>query len=187
MNKLDIQHITSSPRFPQSNGEAERAVRTVKTLMNKSLDLYAALCMYRDTPLDNGYSPAQLLFNRPLNSMGIMSENRIDLNRLRKFEEDKRQKQKIWYDKRYATQNRQPLALSQQVVVKDPGKHPIKATYVGTRSRETVAINEKDNLIRRIRALLTNRCTDDRQEQNTQNHQFENSQKQSSHKTGILR
>ncbi|XP_067950309.1 uncharacterized protein [Watersipora subatra] len=62
MRKWDIQHVTSSPRYPQSNGKAERAVQTVKALMNKNVSLDAALCSYRDTPLANGYSPAQLLY-----------------------------------------------------------------------------------------------------------------------------
>ena len=59
-------HLTSSPRYPQGNGAAERAVRTVKSLLEKSDDPYVALMSYRSTPLENGYSPAELLMGRKL-------------------------------------------------------------------------------------------------------------------------
>lgn len=58
-----FHHVTSSPKYLQSNGEAEHAVRTVKGLLKKAVDPYPA---YRATPLQNGYSPAQLLKGRRL-------------------------------------------------------------------------------------------------------------------------
>ena len=61
-----FRHVTSSPRHPRSNGEAERAVQTVKNLLKKEQDPYLALLSYRSTPLHNGYSPAQLLMGRRL-------------------------------------------------------------------------------------------------------------------------
>ena len=79
VERWDITHITSSPRYPQSNGEAERAVQTVKGLMRKSINYHAALCAYRDTPVTGGYSPAELLFGRSLNSMGIHRDKRVDV------------------------------------------------------------------------------------------------------------
>ena len=64
----DFVHTTSSPRYPQSNGEAERAVRTIKSLLKKADDPLLALLAYRSTPLKNRYSPAELLMCRRLHT-----------------------------------------------------------------------------------------------------------------------
>ncbi|KAL7881030.1 hypothetical protein SRHO_G00032840 [Serrasalmus rhombeus] len=61
-------HVTSSPRYPQANGEAERAVATVKGLWKGGGDKARALQIYRATPLESGYSPAQLLMGRQIRS-----------------------------------------------------------------------------------------------------------------------
>lgn len=62
-----FEHETSSPYFPQSNGEAERAVKTVKEMLTKSKDPYLAMLSYRTTPIQGGaYSPAELLMSRKL-------------------------------------------------------------------------------------------------------------------------
>lgn len=58
-------HITSSPGFAQSNGEAEHHVQTVKkNLLKKTENPCLALLADRATPLAIGYSPAQLLMGR---------------------------------------------------------------------------------------------------------------------------
>ena len=57
-----FHHQTSSPHFPQSNGQTEWAVRTVKQLLEHSTDPYMALLSYQATPLSFcGLSPAELL------------------------------------------------------------------------------------------------------------------------------
>lgn len=63
-----FRHETCGPRYPQSNGEVERMVRTVKDLLQKTGDLYRALLTCRDTPGVTGVSPAQLLMGRRLNT-----------------------------------------------------------------------------------------------------------------------
>ena len=59
-------HVTTSPRYPQANGEVERSVQTVKSLLKKSEDQYKALIAYRSTSLESGLSPAELLIGRRL-------------------------------------------------------------------------------------------------------------------------
>ena len=59
--KYGFIHTTSLPRYPQANGEVERAVRTAKSILRKNRDIYSALLTYRSTPLQNGLSPSELL------------------------------------------------------------------------------------------------------------------------------
>ena len=56
--------------IPQSNGEVECGVRTVKNLLQKAEDPAKGLLAYRSTPLARKFSPTQLLIGRKLrNSM----------------------------------------------------------------------------------------------------------------------
>ncbi|XP_041469952.1 uncharacterized protein K02A2.6-like [Lytechinus variegatus] len=72
--KWEIKHITSSPTYPQSNGQAERCVQTIKMLMKRAKmsgnDPMYALLEYRNTPMDGlrGFAPSQILNGRLLRS-----------------------------------------------------------------------------------------------------------------------
>ena len=57
-----FDHITSSPRYPQSNGKVENAVKTVK---ESGQSEYKALLDWRNTPSEGiGASPAQRFLGR---------------------------------------------------------------------------------------------------------------------------
>ena len=71
-----IEHVTSSPLCPQSNGFKERSVQTVETLLQKAeasgQDPYLALLTYRTTPVDNNLpSPARLLNRRDYRTVAV--------------------------------------------------------------------------------------------------------------------
>ena len=64
-----IKHITSSPRYPRSNGFIERQVGLVKSVMKKAKeareDVQLALLRLRTTPISCRLpSPAEMLFQR---------------------------------------------------------------------------------------------------------------------------
>ena len=64
-----FEHITSSPRYPQSNGKAENAVKTIKMLFSKCQDSrqseFLALLDWRNTPSEGmETSPAQRFLGR---------------------------------------------------------------------------------------------------------------------------
>ena len=64
--RYNFTHRVTSPHHPQSNGEAERAVRTAKHVLRQK-EPCMALLSYRNAPLHGqAYSPAQLLMGRRL-------------------------------------------------------------------------------------------------------------------------
>ena len=70
-----FEHVTSSPRYPQSNGAAEHAVKTVKNMFQKNKD--PSLLILRSTPLENGYSPTELLTGRKVRTTLPMTEKQL--------------------------------------------------------------------------------------------------------------
>jgi hypothetical protein len=66
--KYEFQHTTSSPRYSQSNGRAENAVKVAKAMMTKAVesgnDPFLALLEWRNTPTEKGRSPNEIIFGR---------------------------------------------------------------------------------------------------------------------------
>ena len=71
--KMSFRHVTSSPKYPRSNGFVERQIQTVKHVMKKARqsgqDLDFALLCLRTTSIDSKLpSPAELLNGRKAKS-----------------------------------------------------------------------------------------------------------------------
>ncbi|XP_033731747.1 uncharacterized protein K02A2.6-like [Pecten maximus] len=104
--KWDFKHTTSSPRYPRSNGMVERGVQTVKNLLKKAQqdgrDPYLALLEYRNTPVNEKGSPAQLLMSRRLKTPIPVSAQLLKpevLTDVRECFTDRQRKQKFYYDR----------------------------------------------------------------------------------------
>ncbi|XP_060084642.1 uncharacterized protein K02A2.6-like [Ylistrum balloti] len=126
----DIKHITSSPKFPQSNGLAKRTVQTIKNMMKKhkesNQDIHMALLAYRTTPLGNGRSPAEMLMGRCLktNLPNYIEKSRIEKadnnsTEIMKWRENEKQKQKHYYDQRNHVKSHVNLAPGDKVRIQE--------------------------------------------------------------------
>ena len=103
-NQYEFSHITSSPKYPQSNGAAERAVRTIQDILKRSKmqngDMYMAMLAYRSTPLENDLSPAELLMDRKLRTTVSVIPQQLNPklpnnSQLRQRENQQREKQRL--------------------------------------------------------------------------------------------
>ena len=152
-----FRHITSSPYYPISNGEAERAVGTIKSILKKAEDQYLALLAYRVTPLPNGHSPSQLLMGRILRStLPTCRESRKpkipDYKLLVTKERQLRQKQKENYDRRHGVKELPSLLPGDLVWVTDRQEEGTVQEQVGPRS---YGVKTSAGSFRRNRRSLT--------------------------------
>ena len=111
-----FQHVTSSPRYPQSNGQAERTVKTVKQMLKQSSDPYLALLNYCATPLPwCKCSPAELLMGRCIRTRIPMLKEQLTpkwpyLPEFRRLNQKFKEKQKRDFDKRHRAKDSEVIA-----------------------------------------------------------------------------
>eukprot|EP00117_Sycon_ciliatum_P009825 scpid45789/ scgid11968/ Uncharacterized protein K02A2.6 len=141
--KSKFTHRTSSPRFSQSNGEAERAVRTVKRLLESNQHPDEALLAYRSTPLANGFSPAELLFGRRLRTNLPVSDTALtpswpDLPALQQWEAKSKEQQCATFNAARRTQELPVLQQGTSVWVSDLKAEAVVADRLSDRSYSVV-------------------------------------------------
>ena len=135
----DFCHVTSSPHFPQSNGQAERTVQTVKKLLKESDDPYMALLNYRTTSFPwCGLSPAQLLMGRQLRANLPLTEEQLCpqwpyLGEFRRQNNLFKSKQKRDYDRRHRVRSL-PLIPDDSEVWDTSGDRPTSEQVVAPAS-----------------------------------------------------
>ncbi|XP_064481187.1 uncharacterized protein K02A2.6-like [Ornithodoros turicata] len=144
-----FRHTTSSPRYPQSNGLAEAAVKIIKNSLKKTDDPYESLLAYRTSPLANGYSPSELLMGRKLSTTIPISPEALlpktpNYDDLRKREELLKFKQATWYNTRHGVRHLPRVQVGDRVSIIDLKRQGVvksKATtprsfWVATRGKE---------------------------------------------------
>ncbi|XP_053383774.1 uncharacterized protein K02A2.6-like [Mercenaria mercenaria] len=160
-NEWGFSHQTSSPLHPASNGLAEKTVSIVKRLFQKAKeskkDPYIAILGYRNTPLDCGYSPCQLLMGRRTRSILPITNKQLEPKTINPEEvRDKiqkaKKKQKGYYDRQ--TKPLPPLLINEYVRVQ-MGKIWKPAKVIEKHDDHSYSVQTQDGAIyRRNRRVL---------------------------------
>lgn len=122
-------HEVSSPHYQQSNGGAEAAVKIAKSLLKKNVDINSALLSYHTTPLDNGFTPAELMFGRKIKSHVPTLPANLNFpkesiqNEVIQKQNQRKIRQMEWYNKRHRTQDLSPLEIGASVWITDLRKY----------------------------------------------------------------
>jgi hypothetical protein len=160
--EYDFQHQTSSPGFPQANGEAESAVKIAKKVLSQD-EPELALLNYRATPHSStGVSPASALMNRELRTkLPILPMNlkpkQPDDSSIRKKDERTKECYKRNYDKQKGATPLQPLHPGDDVLLKSSNDKAwtTDGTIVAADTKNrTYLVNTPSGVLRRNRQQL---------------------------------
>ena len=150
-------HTTSSPRYPQANGEAERAVATVNGLWKGGGEKLKGLMTYRATPFESGYSPAQLLMGRQLRTTipqlpATLRPRWPNLGEFRKTEKRAKENQKRNYNLGHRARLLLPLQSGQNVWL--PREEKQGTVIQQAKTPRSYVVRTDEGQVRRNRAHL---------------------------------
>lgn len=154
----EFKHVTSSPLYAQSNGEAERAVQTAKNLLQKESDPAEAFFAYRSTPLQGGKSPSELLFGRQIRCTLPCVITSLELSwpgieNWKREESERKIKQKQYYDARHGVKELHTLRPGDRVWVQGE-KKPGLVRVQQSDQPCSYTVETSGNLLRRNRSAL---------------------------------
>lgn len=160
---IEFHFNTSSPRYPRSNGLAERFVQTAKNILLKSNDMWAALMEYRNTPITGlKMSPAELLFGRKLKTkLPVMVEQNRDFREHHDLLQKRNELYKLYYNQH--TRERTDFNQGDKVVYKNgrywqPGvvtaKHNSPRSYLVDTGKNVIRRNSNHLRASKAKHLL---------------------------------
>ena len=158
---MGFTHITSSPLYPQANGEVERAVQTAKNILRKNANPHLGLLAYRSAPLANGLTPSEILMGRRLrNKLPLVPENlrprKIDQKKLQKKEQEYRERYSDNYNTRHRAVELPTLQQGDKVFIRDQARYgEVEKKLESPRSYQLVT--ETGSVIRRNRRALVHK------------------------------
>lgn len=153
-----FSHVTSSPRYPRANGEAERAVRTAKKILQKNVNYHLGLLAYRSAPLHNGFTPSQLLMSRRLRTTiptipEKLTPQLVDLQKVKQKEDLYKNQYTKHHDLRTRTYKLPYLSPGDKVYIRDQGQYgEVKEKVKSPRSYNIAT--ETGSILRRNRTAL---------------------------------
>jgi transposase InsO family protein len=148
-----FEAITSSPRYPESNGLAERSVQTVKRLWKKSEDFNRSLMVYRATPLESGFAPAELMLGRNIRA-GLPQLLVEEKTQFRERDSLLKQRQKKNFDRRTGAKPLANLGRGDPVWVKTDANDGAHGLVVGDSREPDSYLVDRGVTIRRNRKHL---------------------------------
>ena len=160
--ELYFQHVLRSPKHPNANGEAEAAVKIVKSLWRKNDDKHKALLFFRATPIPGiDLSPSQLCMGRRLRTSlpiarSLLEPKAYNINDVKRRMRHAKEKQTYYYN-RNSKKELAPLKPGDQVRIRpEPGLKLWKqATVVDHHSSpRSYIVDTEDKKLRSNRVAL---------------------------------
>ncbi|GBN22426.1 Transposon Ty3-G Gag-Pol polyprotein [Araneus ventricosus] len=156
----DFEYKFSSPHHHQSNGQAERGVGIVKTIMRKAKEdnknHFVGLMEYRNTPISGlNLSPAQLMFSRRLRTKLPVTNKLLNsevVNNVKGLLTKRQQIQKQFHDR--SAKSLSKLNPGDNVRMKNKTWEPAQVISIDKDLRSYTVKSESGKILKRNRKYL---------------------------------